>query len=403
MLADCRINSVIVSKSANHFHPPAILGTLTVGYQPPPALSAARPVTHLRYLDGLRAAAALFVVLHHAWLEAGLAYNPFGHYVVGLFIVLSGYCLMLPVVRGDGTLAGGPLHFYRKRARRILPPYYAALALSVVLAGTALYGHGPPVSRAGLVTHAFLVHNLFAGTALQFNGPLWSVAVECHIYLLFPVLVWVFRKMHPVVATAVILGFSFLLTRLLFWLPVNTDIHGASPQFLGLFACGMLAARISFAPTARQARFLATFPWTAAVTVSTLLLFVPPLLWYDRYEHHYLSDYLAGAWGFALLGGIHCRRPAWLHGFLSWRPLVFVGTFAYSVYLVHVPVLQLLRVYGGGPLGLQGTGLLALLTGIGLPLVLGVSYLFYQCFERSFLGRGAKTAPQRKSPAKAVA
>ncbi|CAA9221691.1 MAG: hypothetical protein AVDCRST_MAG56-439 [uncultured Cytophagales bacterium] len=378
------------------------MGTITAGHYPPPAIPPAPPVTHLRYLDGLRAAAALFVVLHHAWLEAGLAYNVFGHYAVGLFIVLSGFCLMLPVIRGGGTLPGGSLHFFRKRARRILPPYYAALALSVVLAGTVLYGHGEPISRAGLVTHAFLVHNLSAGTALQFNGPLWSVAVECHIYLLFPLLVWVFRRVGPVAATAAIVAFSFLLARLLFRLPVNTDMHGASPQFLGLFAFGMLAARVSLAPTARLARFRATFPWKAAVTGSTVLLLLPAWQWYGQYQFHYLVDYLVGGWGFAVLVCIHCRRPAWLYDLLSWRPLVLVGTFAYSIYLVHLPVLQLLRVYGSGTLGLQGPGLLALLAGAGVPLVIGVGYLFYRCFERPFQRQGAKTAYQRKIPAGAV-
>jgi peptidoglycan/LPS O-acetylase OafA/YrhL len=361
------------------------LATTTAGYPPPPGLSAVQPATHLRYLDGLRAAAALFVVLHHTWLEAGLAYNVLGHYAVGLFIVLSGFCLMLPVIRGDGTLPGGPMHFFRKRARRILPPYYAALALSVVLAYTVLSGHGEPVSGAGLVTHALLVHNLSPHTTLQFNGPLWSVAVECHIYLLFPLLVWGFRKAGPVAATGLVLIFSFLLARLLFQLPVNTDMHGASPQFLGLFACGMLAARVSLAPTGRATRFREKFPWEAAVVVSSLLLLVPAWGWYGQYQAHYLVDYLVGGWGFALLVCIHCRRPAWLYEFLSWRPLVFVGTFAYSIYLVHLPVLQLLRVYGGEMLGASGPGLLALLTAAGLPLVLGASYLFYQYCERPFL------------------
>jgi peptidoglycan/LPS O-acetylase OafA/YrhL len=357
---------------------------------------------HLHYLDGLRAAAALFVVLHHAWLEAGLAYNVLGHYAVGLFIVLSGFCLMLPVVRSGGTLPGGPLHFLRKRARRILPPYYVALGLSVVLACTLLRGHGEPISRAGLVTHALLVHNLAANTALQFNGPLWSVAVECHIYLLFPLLVGLFRKAGPIVATAAVIAFSLLLARMLFRFPVNTDMHGASPQFLGLFAFGMLAAQVSFAPPGGLAPFVEKFPWGVALMALTPLLLLPAALWYGKYQFHYLVDYLVGLWGFALLVYIQGRRAFWLHRLLSFPSLVFVGTFAYSIYLLHLPVLQLLRVYGGGLLGLAGPGLLALLGGAGLPLVLALSYLFYWYCERPFLRPAARTALKRKMPAEAV-
>src|SRR5689334_14181642 len=103
---------------------------------------------HLDYLDGLRALAALFVLFCHAlqspWPYIYSRYPPpalhlftgwlyHGHFAVDVFIVLSGFCLMLPVVRGDGTLRGGAKRFFRRRARRILPTYYGALAFSLIL------------------------------------------------------------------------------------------------------------------------------------------------------------------------------------------------------------------------------------------------------------------------------
>ena len=56
-----------------------------------------------------------------------------GHYVVDLFIVLSGFCLMLPVIRHRGTLPGNTIIFFKKRIRRILPPYYLAMGFSLLL------------------------------------------------------------------------------------------------------------------------------------------------------------------------------------------------------------------------------------------------------------------------------
>jgi peptidoglycan/LPS O-acetylase OafA/YrhL len=78
---------------------------------------------HLDYLDGLRAFAALFVVLHHAYLQtwpviaypdAGpdklvgfwLGWLIYGHFSVTFFMALSGFCLMMPVLR-SGSLRGG--------------------------------------------------------------------------------------------------------------------------------------------------------------------------------------------------------------------------------------------------------------------------------------------------------
>src|SRR2546421_13093474 len=99
----------------------------------------ASPRPHLDYLNGLRALAALYVVLHHAYLTvwpvllgkaptgidaALVGWLAYGHYSVSVFIVISGFCLMLPVLRNQDVIAGGSITFYRKRARRILPPYY---------------------------------------------------------------------------------------------------------------------------------------------------------------------------------------------------------------------------------------------------------------------------------------
>src|ERR1700683_4166213 len=106
---------------------------------------------HLGFLDGLRGLAALYVVCHHPFLE-GLA-GPGGHALphdlvmslstlgdgqaaVDIFIVLSGFCLMIPVVRSEnGELAGGTSGFLKRRARRILPAYYGVLILSLILIG----------------------------------------------------------------------------------------------------------------------------------------------------------------------------------------------------------------------------------------------------------------------------
>src|SRR5690242_1352162 len=92
----------------------------------------------LAILDGLRGLSALYVVLHHAyeevrtvaptdWLVVRLAWLHCGHAAVAVFIVLSGYSL----AAGD-PFRGGFRAYVGRRARRILPPYYAALALSLL-------------------------------------------------------------------------------------------------------------------------------------------------------------------------------------------------------------------------------------------------------------------------------
>ena len=137
---------------------------------------------HLKYLDGLRAVAAVWVVLAHAlaqvdpdfgtlgtWRAGGvIAVFSYGRFAVDLFIVLSGFCLMLPVVRRDGVMRYGSLEFLRRRGWRILPPYYLALIFSLALIWLAVgsktgthWDISLPVTPKSILTHLLLFQDAF--------------------------------------------------------------------------------------------------------------------------------------------------------------------------------------------------------------------------------------------------
>src|SRR5579883_2111781 len=170
----------------------------------------------LDYLDGLRGLAAIYVVVYHiyvdmsaqlqtvahssVWVTLVQAVLSHGRTSVAAFIVLSGYCLMLPVARSpDGQLTGGWVRYLRRRARRILPPYYAALVLSLLVAIVIpthwlplmgeQWNHGQPALNPGaIVSHVLLLHNWSHTWEYRINPPMWSVALEWQIYFLFPLL-----------------------------------------------------------------------------------------------------------------------------------------------------------------------------------------------------------------------
>src|SRR3954453_14322237 len=119
----------------------------------------------MRWLDGVRGAAALFVVLHHMWLSTWppfpdnrgpwwLGFLLYGHLAVAVFIVVSGFSLALAPVRHDGQLVGGPRRFVRRRAWRILPAYWAALVLSTLI----FVGFLEPSVGAGTAARSFTIH-----------------------------------------------------------------------------------------------------------------------------------------------------------------------------------------------------------------------------------------------------
>jgi len=70
---------------------------------------------------------------------------------------------------------------------------------------------------------------------------------------------------------------------------------------------------------------------------------------------------------------------------LEWKPLVLIGGFSYSLYLVHAPLIEIVWKYAVVPQRLAEVPSFGLLCLWSLPLIFCVSYAFYLLFERPFL------------------
>src|SRR5213595_602304 len=164
-------------------------------------------------LDGVRGLAALFVVVNHIFERAFPGYPvdhaPFwagwfiyGRFAVVVFIVLSGFSLALSPAR-HGWRLDGVSRFAARRARRILPAYWAALAFSLAVAWLVVAppGQGAP-DAASVVVNGVLVQNLVG--APRPNPAFWSLAVEAQLYLLLPLLLLVVRRRGAVVMVAAV-------------------------------------------------------------------------------------------------------------------------------------------------------------------------------------------------------
>jgi len=309
-------------------HPPAVaLGS-------PAEVTA--PKIHLGYLDSLRALAAIYVVMFHAIYQidphhpvttgaAGALRRFFdGHSAVGVFIVLSGFCLMLPVVRGDGAMRGGALHFFKKRARYILLPYYFAVGFSLLLiwlfigspTGSPRYDF-VPVTWEGVWTHLLLVQDAYHNP--EIDPPLWSVAVEWRIYFLFPLLVLLWRKIGPLLTTLLSTVAGYVLLALLRHTPVETHPSGVSPEYIGLFAMGMLGAGVAFSKDPKLVN-LRRFPWAAVMVVTAVLVRIMELpLIHGRPVQISVIDSVIGVSTMAFLIIAGPNGIPWLRRALSWK------------------------------------------------------------------------------------
>ncbi|MEP6755702.1 MAG: acyltransferase [Chthonomonadales bacterium] len=371
----------------------------------------------LEFLDGLRGLAAFYVLLFHVryavagklddshlptWFYWSSAWMQPGYYAVGFFILLSGYCLMLPVARStDGQIRGGFKDYITRRARRILPPYYAALALSLLVTWSIPGMNRPsggwwdqtlPAFRADIIwSHIFLYHNFSEAWQVKINGVLWSIAAEWQIYFLFPLfLLPLWRRFGAktlVVVTFIIPFLPGLVTGGLG--------HRLRPWYISLFALGMAGAAVCFHNDDRLKSLRERFGW------GKLTLFcygLCGLVWCAGFVLHQPKLWLQMRafeiiLGFGTVGLIIlCARsvstpdakPIAILKLLNHPWMVWLGTFSYSLYLSHAPVLGLLHL-GARTAGLTMQATFVMMVIVGVPLSVLVAWLFHLAFERRFM------------------
>jgi len=380
---------------------------VSVATEVKPAVPAIKsPRIRLDYLDSIRALAALYVVFYHAfWFTIGqnihhyakpirilFALFMYGHYAVDVFIVLSGYCIMLPVVRSaDQKISHGLIGFIQRRAKRILPPYYAAVVVSLLISEILSHIHRATNSNetfttTGLVTHFLLIHDLSAKTALQLNPVMWSVAVEWQIYFVFALLLLpIWRRIGSV---ALILG-SLALTFPLSLLHNSwaSTIQNACPWYIGLFGLGMAAASINFSVgnSIDRLRKIVSNRWYPIYLIVVTIVLAPLL---RAQKNEFVDDVLVGLLTSAFLVYVTNTilvgsSRLWSVRLLESKQLVFIGTFSYSIYLFHLPLLDLMRALTPRTLYSHQVFLFAI-TSIQIIIALAASYGFYQLVEKRF-------------------
>ena len=343
-------------------------------------------------LDGIRGLAALYVVVNHVFLRAFPGYPvdhaPFwagwfiyGRFAVVVFIVLSGFSLALSPARHGGRL-DGVSRFARRRARRILPAYWAALVFSLAVAWLLVPqpGYGVPDARSVLV-NGLLIQNLVATHSP--NAAFWSMAVEAQLYFAFPLLLLMARRWSAVAmvasVTLVVAAIGFVgphISRL------DTFVIQSPPDLAALFALGVLTAGIVSASAARTSW---PWPWLALGAAAPLLATISVLGSVWTLNHLLWIDLALGPAIACLLAGLATGRPGFLLRVLDARPIRNLGLSSYSLYLTHGPIVVVVyeeivagRVHQGVPAFLVTLAL-------ALPLTILFARVFASVFETPFL------------------
>ncbi len=382
---------------------------------PPIAKKEAR--VRLEFLDGIRGLAALYVAMHHmagemswnlrefaipSWSKRLLTVFMGGGYAVGIFIVLSGFCLMLPVVRStDLSLRGGAVDYLKRRAHRILPPYYAAFTLSLLIYACFSDLHHASGMQAQLqmvsdsnnlkwavISHLGMFHNIRAEWAYKFNSPLWSVATEWQIYFLLPfVLLPIWRRCGTIVT--VIAGYIIgVAPHFLF----HGRYDSAAPWLVGLFAMGMAGAAICFSQRPLETALRNKVPWGWLAAGGAIAMLLIAYL-FDTTKYFQLMEMFEGLPAVSLLV---CFTKFRLFHSDTGRPVPFLlrilespaavklGAMSYSLYLIHVLVSELLA-NALGRTNISPVGFMLVSFPLDAVLAVGLAYVFHVLIERRFM------------------
>jgi peptidoglycan/LPS O-acetylase OafA/YrhL len=250
-------------------------------------------------LDGLRALAVLAVVAFHAGVLSG------GYIGVDVFFVLSGY-LITQVLTENPDLR----RFYWRRVNRLVPPLALMLAAYV-----AVFSWIDPAyayrSRDALLAFLYLTdygHNLVADPLRH----TWSLSVEEHFYLLWPL---IFLRWRPSILA---LSAAYVVATL--WRMHYSDPWWhAYPHFDARLSGLILGCLIAQAPRNR-------FPaWPGLAVLAALAAFLP----WDLAAAHGIGGLpVEIAAAVAIMGS----PPRWL------AHLSYVGKLSYGIYLWHYPI-----------------------------------------------------------------
>jgi peptidoglycan/LPS O-acetylase OafA/YrhL len=342
-------------------------------------------------LDGLRGLAALYVLLSHCWLltypgfptnhgPSWLGWLMYGHLAVVFFLIVSGFSLAVGPARHGWRLGGVGL-FARRRAWRILPPYWAALGLSLLVDWTITpQPHSTAPTLRTVAVYGLLLQDL--AVAPTPNGTFWSIAVEVELYFVFPLLLLLRRRLGAT-ATLVLATLPAVAVGLFGPAVAPVDkLTGLTPQLAPLFAFGLVGAGIV---GARDRVRRLPWPGLAALAAAPVLVVIAAAGTVWTVRQYLWIDLAIGPALTLLLVAVTTGRPEPLVRLLDTRPVRGLGRFSYSLYLVHLLVVVVVsRTLSRYELVHPGLPRFFATVVLAVPLALVLARLFAAVFEIPF-------------------
>ena len=318
------------------------------------AITSGSPVgsAHIRALDGIRALAFLFIFCFHLQLSAPLTYAgnssavtrgvvsiwnmitmrlPLG---VDIFFVLSGFLITSILLKARGTTNFFRV-FYARRCLRIFPVYYAAVLI------TFLAGSYPFRTQIWFWINSSNVISCINPSVVLPLTHFWTLAVEEHFYLIWPLLVYCLCNRTLVAICLFVPPLQYGLRMLPFVLQMDHRYSNFSNRLTPFHSEGLfVGALLAVAMTSRFLRpeHLQRVRIVALACLVWFIFLFTPLGTSGLWLLHMMPA-ATSALTAAVIAVVLLNPGGWLSRCLSIRPLTVIGRYSFCMYVVHQPLL----------------------------------------------------------------
>lgn len=296
-------------------------------------------------IDGLRAIAVIPVILYHSGIESISG----GFLGVDIFFVISGYLITNILINEKFLNTFSLVRFYNRRAKRILPPLCLMLLITSICAYILMipsqlgdYGQSLIASLTFLANIYFWLKTNYWGQAAELTPliHIWSLGIEEQFYILFPVILLLCNNRRQIFIALSLMGVASLGSMLFFY----NQGHVSETFYLLPFRMWELIAGSLSAMLALKLTQSENAPIRNYLSIASFFLLAIALVVFDRNTHPallYPIPILACCFLVANSRGVIAK-------FLSFKPLVYIGSISYGLYLFHQPALAFTRIYTFG-------------------------------------------------------
>ncbi|MEP6342808.1 MAG: acyltransferase [Maricaulaceae bacterium] len=336
---------------------------------------------YIQGLDGMRAIAVLIVIIAHMGLVSIIP----GGFGVTVFFFISGFLitrLLLAEQEKKGQVQ--LLNFYTRRFLRLFP----ALLFMIVITTAIMTALGDAPKIRDLISSFIYMMN-YNNIALGFAGEvqtgpwghLWSLAVEEHFYLFFPLLIVMFRnRFDKIIGLCLLLCGAALVWRCVNYygtnFPRNYNYFATETRIDSILYGCLLSLLLHFKPHGAWRHWLTGW---APLGLAALTFGACFIIRDDGFRETFRYSFQGMALFIAILNLYYFKPIQFCFRILDLTILRWIGRISYGLYLWHIPALYFANNYYGLT---EGTVLYA---ATAMAITLSYTYVSYHGFEQPII------------------